>query len=991
MLLLLFAVTAVIISLSNRNNIRYLYEANYTERVLVTNAMMAAVIESNDVNYFVQLLKNQDDEFRQRQIQFYHDRTKLRELYASDGPQNQKDMLLSRLMEFYCGELSLFKNEKYWSMIEDLNQLKKVSHSEYLYVMADIGLVNNNGDILYVFILDADDVPDVFGVLGPEESIYVDGLGTSDISIEGIDTVYSTKTQMDWVEYYNDVYGELYYAYAPILDGNGDVIAVLGTDLSLNDMNAAISNSVFTFNAIFLTFFIIIILFIFLMLRRNITIPLGGLTVTARELALGNVYWPVPENALKQSGEIGILASAINDMSFTYKEMISSAGKLFEAAKIGRMDVRNDAGKFRGDIQNVVMQINNTLDSMTFYLNNMPESILIMGRNLETYFRNDQFYKKFGLITAQEFMSLVFGGGQNEPADESHVRLALNSGIPEQDNNITVWLEDSCFSVIFREITLPDENENSILAVAVDITDLMNEKNNAQAAAKAKSDFLSRMSHEMRTPMNAIIGMTKIAETTDDILKLKYCLATIGTSSGHLLGIINDILDMSKIEAGKIELDIVPMNIEKTMMKVCNIIIGSAEKKNQKLNVFFAKNLDFSYIADDLRLTQVLTNLLSNAVKFTPEGGRITLTVETAEKNDGYSILRFSVIDTGIGMTEEQTAKLFRVFEQADGGVSRKFGGTGLGLAISKNIVEKMDGRIWADSEPGKGSVFSFEINVKHASHQEVPFISRGLKLLVVESDDDTAKNFMGITGNFGIHADLAMNSAEMINLANSAAENNRPYDIVYLDINIPDIYGTGFLNRLAAVSTIYIVSTYQEWNRFEKTAAESNITRHITKPIFPSLIINSINEIKGNPSVYAAEIKTAADQLPDFSGVKMILAEDVDINREIFIALLEPTNIEIEIAENGVAAVGKFAKNPDRYDLIIMDVQMPEMDGYEATRRIRAMNFPKAKSIPIIALSANVFKEDIERCLASGMNDHLGKPIDEKSVIEKIKHFLEK
>jgi PAS domain S-box-containing protein len=384
----------------------------------------------------------------------------------------------------------------------------------------------------------------------------------------------------------------------------------------------------------------------------------------------------------------------------------------------------------------------------------------------------------------------------------------------------------------------------------------------AEKANQAKSDFLSRMSHEMRTPMNAIIGMTKIAEKTDDVSRLKYCLSTINTSSVHLLGIINDVLDMSKIEAGKFELEMLPMNIEKMIMKVSNIIIDNIEKKNQKLNVNMAKDLEMDYIADDLRLSQVVTNLLSNAVKFTPENGEITLNVEKAGSKDNFNILRFSVIDTGIGMTEEQIARLFNAFEQADGSISRKFGGTGLGLAISKSIVEKMGGRIWVESEIGAGSSFIFEVTLERAPVQE-----------------------------------------------------------------------------------------------------------------------GAVQESPGIISDKAAEA-------PDLSGVKIILAEDVEINREIFTALLEETHITIDIAENGAIAVSKFRENPDKYDLIIMDVQMPEMDGYEATRIIRAMDTPKAKNIPIIAMTANAFREDVDRCLEAGMNDHLAKPIDEKSVLEKITRY---
>ena len=397
-------------------------------------------------------------------------------------------------------------------------------------------------------------------------------------------------------------------------------------------------------------------------------------------------------------------------------------------------------------------------------------------------------------------------------------------------------------------------------------------KEDALKNSRAKSDFLSRMSHEIRTPMNAIIGMTKIADNTNDIGKLRYCLATIGVSSAQLLGLINDILDVSKIEAGKFELDFAPFNIEKSLMKVCNLIIDSAERKGQKFDVILGKNMKVHYLGDELRLSQVITNLLSNAVKFTPENGTITLTVEEKQRKEDGSVLRFTVADTGIGMTQEQIGRLFTSFEQADESITRKFGGTGLGLSISKSIIDKMNGTIWVDSEINKGTTFTFDIELKWAAQQSGGVIVNGitpsdLKLLIVEGKE--------------------------------------------------------------------------------------------------------------------------TEDVPDFSDVTLLLAEDVDINREIFITLLENTNVKIDIAENGLIAVQKFTAHPEQYNMIIMDVQMPEMDGYEATKTIRALDLPKAKSIPIIAMTANAFKEDVDKCIACGMNDHLAKPVDIKVVIGKILSYL--
>ena len=587
--------------------------------------------------------------------------------------------------------------------------------------------------------------------------------------------------------------------------------------------------------------------------------------------------------------------------------------------------------------------------------------------------------------------------------------MAENSACPIIDQNLDFDRSEHDFKTICGE-TIPViksvtkiiyNSKPCLIESFIDISELKKAEEKlrllgiAEKANQAKSDFLSRMSHEMRTPMNAIIGMSKIAEHTDDVSKLKYCLTNIGTSSVHLLGIINDILDMSKIEAGKFELEKVPMNLEKTLMKVCNIVIDSIDKKNQKLNVVLGKNLKMNYMADDLRLSQIITNLLSNAVKFTPENGKITLCADMVSIKDNIAVLRFSVTDTGIGMTHEQVTRLFNAFEQADGSISRRFGGTGLGLTISKNIVEKMGGRIWVETEDGAGSSFIFEVNLECASHQDTVIFDgirpEDLDILIIESDEDILNRFRNITGSFGIKTDVAKNAEEALAFIGQKKKSGRAYDVIFLAYDMPGGNGIDIVSQINEEidkNTVIVITTFLIWQRIEKEALRNNITHYIAKPLFPSSVLDVINEVVGN-TLKSLDIRTDTQTpKPDLSGVRIILAEDVEINREIFLALLGDTHIEIDIAENGIVAVTKFRENPGKYDLIIMDVQMPDMDGYQATKEIRAMDLPEAKTIPIIAMTANVFREDIERCLASGMNDHLAKPIDEKSVIEKIMHY---
>jgi len=862
-----------------------------------------------------------------------------------------------------------------------------------VYVLADTGLMKNDGEKLYTFIFDAADSA-VYD--NPE----IDGLGTCNVGEGSLEEAIETKNQMEHVDYYNGEYGELYFAYSPIIDENGEIIAIIGTDVELAKMNEAIARSSSLFNTLFIAFFIVLALFIFIFFNRSIAKPLRSLTDMAYELAEGNIYMPAPESAMKQRSEIGILAHAINNMSLVYQDLIVKAGYLFTATNTGRLNVRSDASKFKGDIQGLVNQINETLDATTLYLNSIPEGLFIMNKDFEVYFRNEYFHRNFSHMHAMDLMFLMFPfeGELDEREKEEYLKARITAALEQNNSGEMVWINDSCFSVILREIVLSEIAKSSILVIIIDITDLMREKENAQAAAEAKSSFLSRMSHEMRTPMNAIIGMTKIAEGTDDVTKLKHCLAAIGTSSDHLLGIINDVLDMSKIDAGKLNLESAPMNLEQMLQKVCDIIADNMEKKHLKFYVTLDKNLDMNYVGDSLRLSQVITNLLSNAVKFTPENGTVTLAVEKVTQHDKLSTLRFSVTDTGIGMSKEQISRLFNAFEQADGSTSRKFGGTGLGLAISKNIVEKMGGRVWVESEPGVGSIFGFEISLERVSHQDIAVSAgispSGVRLLIIESDDEVRGRFVNITENFGMAVDAASDAEEALRSIQVTQDENRAYDLVFIDFDLPEVKDVDFIKRLnnsIKGEAVVAITTFMEWHQLEKEAFSFNVERFITKPLFPSSILDVINETFGD-TVKSDHVHTVLpeSEICDLSGIHIVLAEDIEINREIFLSLLEQTGIAIDIAENGLVAVEKFRDDPDKYDLIVMDIQMPEMDGYQAARAIREMDIPRAKTIPIIAMTANAFKEDIDRCLESGMNDHLAKPIDEKSIISKILHYCQ-
>jgi len=408
---------------------------------------------------------------------------------------------------------------------------------------------------------------------------------------------------------------------------------------------------------------------------------------------------------------------------------------------------------------------------------------------------------------------------------------------------IKVQVQDSTYEVHILPFKESDANISCIIVLMHDITELVRAKNVAEMASASKSEFLSRMSHEMRTPMNAIIGMAEIAKNSSEQERKEDCLDKIGSASKHLLGLINDILDMSKIEADKFEIYTHPFVIKEMLDRVVSVASIRLEEKELRFEMDLGEAVPPMIVGDELRLTQVITNLVSNAIKFTPNHGKITLSVQCVPDT---SALRISVTDTGIGISQEQQSRLFNAFEQLDGGTARKFGGTGLGLAISKRIVKMMGGRIWIESELDKGATFIFTM----------PF---------------------------------------------EPVENG---------------------------------------------------------------------ERKAEPEPEEVEI-------PCLKGHTILIAEDIDINREIIGAALEETSVTIVFAENGLEAVSFFKSEPDRFGLILMDIQMPLMDGYEATREIRALDCDQAGKVPIIAMTANVFREDVERCVAAGANGHLGKPLD--------------
>ena len=513
----------------------------------------------------------------------------------------------------------------------------------------------------------------------------------------------------------------------------------------------------------------------------------------------------------------------------------------------------------------------------------------------------------------------------------------------------------------------------------------------AEAASRAKSVFLSNMSHEIRTPMNAIIGMTTIGKSAADVERKDYCFTKIEAASEHLLGVINDILDMSKIEANKFELSFAEFDFEKMLQRVANVVNYRADEKHQKLTMRIDRAIPKILFGDDQRLAQVIANLLSNSVKFTPERGSIGLDAHLVDEEAGVCTIQVSITDTGIGMTPEQQTHLFQSFQQAENSTARKFGGTGLGLSISKSIVEMMNGRIWVESELGKGSTFAFVVQAERRTGQGLPgwdAALAGARILVVAGDPAELAEFQEIAQGLGMACDVAPTAEEALRIA----ERNGAYDVCFVERSVPHVDAVALAGDLKKKSSVpgcvaVLLVSPAEWNEVEGEAKRRGVDKFLSKPLFPSTVAEIVIDALG--AERQGKEAHAEEEAGLFAGRCILLAEDMEINREIVLALLEPTQLRIDCAENGAETLRMFREAPEKYGMIFMDVQMPEMDGYEATRRIRALNDPHAKVIPIVAMTANVFREDIEKCIAAGMNDHVGKPLNFEEVLRKLRRYL--
>jgi len=510
----------------------------------------------------------------------------------------------------------------------------------------------------------------------------------------------------------------------------------------------------------------------------------------------------------------------------------------------------------------------------------------------------------------------------------------------------------------------------------------------ADEESRQKSVFLANMSHEMRTPLNTIMGMAAIGMEESEIGGKNYALEKIDEASAHLLGVISDILDMSKIEAGKLELILGDVSFEKVLKKAINAVDFNIEQKELEFFVTVDGNIPALLITDSQRLAQVIINLLSNAVKFTPERGIIRLNTYLADDTDDICTIVVEVSDTGIGIKQEQQEKVFSAFEQADGGKNRRYGGTGLGLGISKRIVEMLGGEITVSSVVDVGSKFTFCFKAQRSTTGLINLLDPEVKwdnieILVVDDSAETLTYFSRMLKRYGVKCDIAKSGYEAL----EKIEETGGYDIYFVDWKMPGMDGIELTERIKRYDSerknVVIMISSTEWVVIREKAENVGVDKYLMKPLFASDVMDCMNSCMGISGAGASREKGSV-KFGELKNCKILLVEDVEINREILLSRMNYTGAKIDCAENGAQAVQMIKENPDKYNLIFMDVQMPVMDGLEATQKIRE----SGNLVPIIAMTANVFKEDIDQCLAAGMNDHIGKPLDLTVVLEKVRAY---
>ncbi len=866
---------------------------------------------------------------------------------------------------------------EYQAVMDTLNCFRDNIALSYIYCIQDLG----DGSFAFTIDSDADD-PAEFGA----PIAYTEALHSASLGIAAVDGVP-----------YEDRWGRFYSAYSPVLDSQGKVGGIVAVDFDAGWYESQLNKNTRTIViacVLSLGLGIALVLIMSRQFGRRIEQINGNLTDLENDMLelTGNAASaPVAETELRDDSLTKMdrtIAGLRNDLRQHVSHMNTQANSMITAmASDYRCVYYADLDKdicicFRGDPNDP---------------DQTPEGIQFPYHERLTWYANTAVTESY----RAGFLDFI---------DPDHIRDAL-SRQPLIAYRYLARREGREYYEMIRMAgvrRMEDRDDHMVHAVGLGLTEIDAEmresmaKNEALAEAlamaeeanKAKTTFLSNMSHEIRTPMNAIIGLDTLALRKANLdQETREYLEKIGGSARHLLGLINDILNMSRIESGRLVLRREEFSISGMLEQINTMVMSQCGDKGLNYECRMLSLVDDYYIGDDMKLKEVLINILSNAIKFTDAPGSVTLTVERTAQYEDQSTLCFRIKDTGIGMDKEFIPKIFEAFSQEDGSRKTKYGSTGLGMAITKSIVEMMNGSINVESEKGVGTEFIVTVTLRNSEHRdpdrENAIDPAAMRVLVVDDDIIAAEHARMVLDEVGIRADVANNGEEALRMIEVQHAKQSPYNLVLMDWSMPEMNGmeaTKAIRERHDSETTVVVLTAYNWDDIQEEAHTVGVDSFLSKPLFASNVIEEFERVARRNRMSLFKEKKRAEM----AGRRILLAEDMEINAEIMMDLLSIEDVEAEHAENGKIAVEMFENSaPGYYDAILMDVRMPEMDGLEATAAIRALDRTDAKRIPIIALTANAFDEDVQRSLQAGMNAHLSKPVESEHLMQTLGELI--
>ena len=907
---------------------------------------------------------------------------------VSHSKAAMKDLIQSRMLDIsntaadmLDGDVlkSLSAEDKgtapYQAVHDTLAVFQKNIALEYIYTIRDVG------NRQFIFMIDpALENASEFG----EAVFYTDALYTASLGTPAVDE-----------EPYTDAWGRFYSAYSPVFDSDGGIAAIVAVDFSAQWYDEQIS-------------------------RQTRSIAFNSFLTVLLGIALTMVVTRRLRRQLQSMiADISELSRDVNDLTQEIRNDNTQAG--FQPSKSVRAlseaihTIKEELGQY---VKSLHAQANSMItalasDYRSVYYIDLDRGEGVCYQALADYDSGLQAGEHFAY---QAVMERYANDCVTEPYREAFLRFidpdAIRAGLEKERLISYLYMvrrggAESYETVRFAGVRHPEDRDDHIVhAVGMGFTDVDAETRKAmaqsdalraalvtaEAASRAKTAFLSNMSHEIRTPMNAIIGLDNIALADGSISEsTRDHLEKIGLSARHLLGIINDILDMSRIESGRMTLKSEEFSFAKTLEQINTIIGGQCRDKGDHYECRIIGQVGNYYIGDDMKLRQVMINILGNAVKFTPEGGSVTFRVETSARYNDYSTLRFIVSDTGVGMSKEYLPRIFDAFSQEDSSATNKYGSTGLGMPITKSIVELMNGAIEVESEKGRGTTFTVTLTLQDSGRKDgiegAALRPQEMCVLVIDDDSVACEHARLVLREVGIECETALSGAEGLEMVKIRHARREPYHLIVVDWKMPDLDGVETTRQIRSVvgaETPIIILTSYNWDDVMEEAKAAGVDAFVSKPLFAGTVIEEFH------AAFAKKKSLLSKAPVELSGKHVLLAEDVAVNAEIITMLLSMRGMTVDRAENGRVAVELFAAHEaGYYDAILMDMRMPEMDGLEATRSIRAMDRTDAKIIPIIALTANAFDEDVQRSMQAGLNAHLSKPVQPETLFETLESLI--